>query len=110
MTTTQKRAEILNGPSADRIFDALKYAYTPDIRDDIRPTFEVVWQTDDEQENARPLHHRVVRVRPIICGVSYDERREGSLKLRFHIGKSAYNVIYDAAKRKGLLSESLFDN
>jgi len=89
--------DISDGPNADRVFDALKYAFNPDIvilveftvrRRDSRSSGPLSWQ----------------KVTAQVVDVGYESGRPGAFAIKVNIpGFDTSEGLYDANTRKGWL-------
>ena len=106
MSTEPVNIKIKNGPSADRVMDAFKYAYDPLLALPIRPWFEIEL-TPASIRPYRSIIRETTDVLATVIGVEYESGLHGMFTLRLEILDGTYMAFYNANTRKGSLTSKL---
>ena len=85
------RYNIISGPSADRLFDSLKYAY--DSRAKVRVKFTIKKTGDSCAQ----------KVSVVIGGISHEDNSGSSFNITGYLGNKRFEGHYNSNKRGGYL-------
>lgn len=93
--------QITDGPSADKVLDAVKYAYDKTVT--MKPWFEILLdaKTPAPYTSSKPERTRILADK--IVGISYESGAPGMFILTMYALDGTYEAFYNASTRKGAM-------